>query len=374
MQGGERDLGGADQEQLVALDLVDHLPLAGEEPGPVERPLADEHRRDDRLEALGADHLDGEADQRQLDQHEVAEQVGEARARGGGRLLDLDPAVARGRGRGGRGPRSRSSARSPTSRRTTASSSVSPSGRVRVGRLGSVAASASRRASTSVSSASSALSSAETARIRAITSLGVAARALRRRDRVGGRVLAARAGPRPRAAARGGGRRARAARRAPSAPRRASAARAGAGSSRIARRSSTSAQPAAAGLLADWSPPACPAAAGVDLGARVLGDELGDRLGLVADDDVLGHDRPREAAVADRVEDVVDVSVRSSRFGPWLRGARGWRNPGCRRRQRVAARAALGEEHGAVVGRVVVATRIPRCRRRRGPALPRLRL
>ena len=93
MQGGERDLRGADEEELVALDLVDHLALAGEEPGPVERALADQHRRDHRLEPLAADRLDREADQRQLDHHQVAEQVGEARARRRGRLLDLDPAV-----------------------------------------------------------------------------------------------------------------------------------------------------------------------------------------------------------------------------------------------------------------------------------------
>ena len=93
MQRGERDLRGADEEELVALDLVDHLALAGEEPGAVERPLADQDRRHDRLEALGADGLDREADQRQLDHDQVAEQVGEARARGRGGLLDLDPAV-----------------------------------------------------------------------------------------------------------------------------------------------------------------------------------------------------------------------------------------------------------------------------------------
>ena len=38
--------------------------------------------------------------------------------------------------------------------------------------------------------------------------------------------------------------------------------------------------------------------------ARVLGDEPGDRFGLFADDDVLGHDRPREATVLDREERV----------------------------------------------------------------------
>ena len=50
---GERDLRGPDQEELVLRDLVDHLPLAGEEAGPVQRLLADEHRRGDGREALG---------------------------------------------------------------------------------------------------------------------------------------------------------------------------------------------------------------------------------------------------------------------------------------------------------------------------------
>ena len=135
VQGGEGDLGGADQEQLVLGDLVDHLPLAGEEPGPEQRALADQDRRHDRREPLLAEQLDGEADQRQLDQHEVAEQVGEAGARGGGGLLGLDQAegaadvemVADLEAEPGR---------SPTSRRTTASSSVVAVGRLRVGRVG----------------------------------------------------------------------------------------------------------------------------------------------------------------------------------------------------------------------------------------------
>ena len=93
MERRQRDLRGADQEQLVAGDLVDHLPLAGEEAGAEQRALANEHRRDHRNEPLAAEQLDREAHQRQLDHHQVAQQVGEARARGLARLLHLDPAV-----------------------------------------------------------------------------------------------------------------------------------------------------------------------------------------------------------------------------------------------------------------------------------------
>ena len=46
------------------------------------------------LEALAADQLHREADQGELEHHQVAEQVGEARAGGLGRRLHLDPAVA----------------------------------------------------------------------------------------------------------------------------------------------------------------------------------------------------------------------------------------------------------------------------------------
>ncbi len=133
----ERDLRGADQEELVALDLVDHLALAREVAGALERALADQDRRHDRLEPLGADALDGEAHERQLDHDEVAEEIGEAGARRLRRLLHLDPAVAASPGRGGRGPRSRSRAATPTSRRVTPSPS-SPSGASGDGRFGSV--------------------------------------------------------------------------------------------------------------------------------------------------------------------------------------------------------------------------------------------
>ena len=77
---GERDLRGADQVQVVVGEPVDLLLGIGQEPGPVQGPLAHEHRRHHRLEALAAERLEREADQRELEHHEVAAQVGEARA------------------------------------------------------------------------------------------------------------------------------------------------------------------------------------------------------------------------------------------------------------------------------------------------------
>ena len=92
MQAGQRDLGGADQEELVLGDLVDLVAVAGQEAGPDQGLLADEDRRHDRLVALAADQLDREADEGQLEQDEVAHQVGEARAREPRRRLHLDQA------------------------------------------------------------------------------------------------------------------------------------------------------------------------------------------------------------------------------------------------------------------------------------------
>src|SRR5262249_42636285 len=90
---GDRNLRGADEEELVALDLVDHLALRGEEAGPEQSRFAHQDRGDDRDEALGPGPLHGEPDQSELDEDEVAEQVGEPRPRGGRGLVHLDPAV-----------------------------------------------------------------------------------------------------------------------------------------------------------------------------------------------------------------------------------------------------------------------------------------
>ena len=134
-------------------------------------------------------------------------------------------------------------------------------------------------------------------------------------------------------------------------PRRASAARAPSGSSRMRLRSST--RPAGAGSpryfvdsLISGADDVLRFLAGVGL------QEVGDLFGLLADDDVLGHDRAGESAVADRVEDVFVFLLALVEVRP-LRaqavGDRGRRALGADRLQRVAARAAFPEDHGASV-------------------------
>ena len=69
-----------------------------------------------------------------------------------------------------------------------------------------------------------------------------------------------------------------------------------------------------------------------------------------ADDDVLRHDLPGEAAVADRVEDGRTASLRKSKFGALGAQAaldRGRRAHGADERERVAARAVGEEQLGA---------------------------
>ena len=80
VQRGERDLGGADQVELIRGQAVDLLLGVGQEAGPEQRALAHQHRRDHRLEAVRAQPLQDPAHERQLEQHEIAFQVGEARA------------------------------------------------------------------------------------------------------------------------------------------------------------------------------------------------------------------------------------------------------------------------------------------------------
>ena len=80
MQRRERDLRGADEEQLVVGEPVDLLLGVGQEARAEERLLAHEHRRDHRLEALRAQALERPAHERELEQHEIALEVGEPRA------------------------------------------------------------------------------------------------------------------------------------------------------------------------------------------------------------------------------------------------------------------------------------------------------
>ena len=90
MQRGERDLGRADEVQVVLGQVVDLLLGVGQHARAVERLLAHEHRRDDRLEAVAAQLLERPAHERELEEHEVAAQVGEARARQPRAALHVD--------------------------------------------------------------------------------------------------------------------------------------------------------------------------------------------------------------------------------------------------------------------------------------------
>ncbi len=89
--------------------------------------------------------------------------------------------------------------------------------------------------------------------------------------------------------------------------------------------------------------------------AGVRRDELRHVDCVLADDDVLGHDRAREAAVLDRVQDAVDGPLAADvEVGSVVRLRRadvGRRPMRARVGQRVAAGAALGEQHGAVIER-----------------------
>ena len=217
--------------------VVDLLLGVGQEAGAVERLLADEHRRDDRLEAVAAQLVQRPLDQRELQQDEVAAQVGEARAAEPRAALHVDPLagqleVVAGRGEGG-----------PVA--DLADDGVLGR-RVGVGQVGQ-----QRRAPPAAS--------ASTLAQLGVERLGAGRDLLHLRDRLAG-VLAgllgarrsrptrrsgARAGPRARAGSRGGGRRARGPRpraAAASPPRRASAARTRSGSRRISLTSSTAAR------------------------------------------------------------------------------------------------------------------------------------
>ena len=263
---------------------------------------------------------------------------------------------------------------SPTSRSVTASSSP-PSGASGCGRLGSVAASASRRSSTSASSACISLSSAET-RLHPLDHLGgVLAGALRGRDLVGGLRSGARGAPRPRAAARGGGRRARAARRAPRRRRGAPAPPGPAPGRRESRAGRARALSLGRRRRRRRSGPGVGVTGRSTSVPAYSATNSATACGLVADDDVLGHDRAREAAVADRVEDVLGRLDPLVEVRPLVAQRAVRRALGAGRLQRVTARAALGEQHGALVGRDRPRRPgSPRCRRRPAPAPPRLLL
>ena len=243
--------------------------------------------------------------------------------------------------------------RSPTSRRTTASSSVIPSGRVGVGQVGQRARRPAR--------ARPRPSPARPCRTRSSPSapctvgdqlLGVlAAPASPRRS--AWRGSCARPGrPRSRAAARGGGRRGRAARRRRSAaPRRASAALTRSGSERISFRSSIGRR--AQGEVSPGrgdSSASSPAYLATKRATASASSPTTMFWGMIA---------PGEAAVLDREERVFVglgslVEVRPLRAHAAVAGALGAGGA-----QRVAAGAVGGEEDGPVVVGVVLGDRDP---------------
>ena len=90
VQRGERDLRGADQVEVVVGQRVDLLLGVGEEPGAVQRGLAHQDGRYHGLEPVLPGALERVAHQRELEQHEVALEVGEARARHARRGLHVD--------------------------------------------------------------------------------------------------------------------------------------------------------------------------------------------------------------------------------------------------------------------------------------------
>ncbi len=92
VQRRQGDLRGADQEQLgIGVgDGVDLLARLGEEARADERLLAHEHRRHDGREALADQLVERVLHGRDVQPHEVAEQIGEARAGRAGAALHVD--------------------------------------------------------------------------------------------------------------------------------------------------------------------------------------------------------------------------------------------------------------------------------------------
>ena len=316
-------------------DLVDHLPLAGEEACALERPLADQHRRDHGDEALL-----GEQPERRSGPAPARPSPGRPSGRRTGSPRRAPRAPCRSGpsarlARGGRGPRTRTrAARRPREalrrpRRTLASGASGS------GRLGSVSASSSRSRSTSASSASSRLISAASSRIPAISLSASRPRAWPRRSPR--RPDSARALP---PSTSGSSSRRRASSRSSSssssaAPRRASAALTASGSSRMRFRSSTpdlrddrlrglglcrALRPAGLRRLLDVARPTTPQGSGRP--PRV-----------VADDDVLRHDRAGEAAVSDREQRVLVADLPLVEVRSLVASVAVARIPGCRRRR-----------------------------------------
>jgi hypothetical protein len=93
VQRGERHLRRPHQEQVVLGDREHLVAGLGEEPGPEQRLLPDQHGRDHRGEPLGGEHVEGVPDEGQLEEDRLALEVGEPGARGPGGRLHVDRVV-----------------------------------------------------------------------------------------------------------------------------------------------------------------------------------------------------------------------------------------------------------------------------------------
>ena len=89
---GERDLGGAGEEEAVLLELVDVRLLGREEARADHRLLADEHRRQHRREPGRGDVVEREAVEREREQRGVADDVAEPRSGEARGALELEAA------------------------------------------------------------------------------------------------------------------------------------------------------------------------------------------------------------------------------------------------------------------------------------------
>ena len=262
----------------------------------------------------------------------------------------------------GAGPSSRwssgsksNSGGSPTSRSVTSSSSVSPSGASGSGRLGSAASSWSRLASTSASSGSSSLSLGRRPRASRATAASASSPCapglldLRRRPCSARRgsprspvELAPALVERQQLVQRSAAPRPRQRRRAP--------ARGRCGSLQVER----GLRPGGAGPRSSSSPGR--RRVGRRPCARVLGEERGDLSASAPTTMFWGMIAPEKPPFRIAKSTSAIVSLRWSKFGPCFRCAAVGASLRAGRSERVAARAALGEDLRALVGRVVAGT------------------
>ncbi len=134
VQAGERDLGGADQVQVVVGGGVDRGPVGGKEARAPHGLLPHQHGGHDRREPGGLDPVERQRHQRHLHAHQRAEQVGEAAAGHARRGLQVE-------GPGGAGQLHVVARREPEGRRLADPAQLdgillAPVGRVRLGEVG----------------------------------------------------------------------------------------------------------------------------------------------------------------------------------------------------------------------------------------------